>query len=201
MSNKAKWRNFTKEEIEKIVSESYSNREVARKLGYSQDGGGTMASIKKMYEELELDTSHFKGQGWNKNNYNYDIYTENSYKKKGKSFSEPIIALRGRKCEECGIEEWLGKPINLEVHHKDGNRMNNDLNNLVLLCPNCHSYTPNFAGKNNHKDPIPEEQFVQALKDSKTIRKALILLNLTPAGANYDRAHELIDKYNLEHLK
>lgn len=47
MSNKAKWRNFSKEEIEEIVKNSYSNREVARKLGYQQDGGGTMASLKK----------------------------------------------------------------------------------------------------------------------------------------------------------
>jgi len=61
MSNKAKWRNFSREELSEIVKDSYSNREVARKLGYAIDGGGTMASLKKMYEELNLDTSHFKG--------------------------------------------------------------------------------------------------------------------------------------------
>lgn len=47
MSNVAKWRNFSKEEISEIVKTSYSNREVARKLGYVINGGGTMASLKK----------------------------------------------------------------------------------------------------------------------------------------------------------
>lgn len=200
MSNKAKWRNFSKDEISEIVKTSYSNREVARKLGYAIDGGGTMASLKKMYLELNLDTSHFKGQGWNKENYNYDTFAKGTKKKNGKASQQPLIALRGRKCECCGLEEWMGQPINLEIHHVDGNRSNNDLNNLQLLCPNCHSYTPTFAKKNS-KVTVPEEDFVQALQDSRSIRQALILLDLTPAGRNYDRAYELIERYNIVHLK
>ena len=151
MSNKAKWRNFTKEQIEEIVASSVSNREVARKLGYAQDGGGTMASLKKMYEELQIDTSHFKGQSWNKDNYNYDVFTEFSYKKNGSSTAKALIALRGQKCEKCGIETWLDQPINLEVHHRDGDRTNNSLDNLMLLCPNCHSYTNTFARKGDKR--------------------------------------------------
>lgn len=200
MSNQAKWKKFSKEEIEDIVKNSYSNREVARKLGYAQDGGGTLASLKKMYQELNLDTSHFKGQGWNKQNYNYDAYTNGTIKKRGKTTADPIIALRGRKCECCGLTEWQGQPINLEVHHKDGNRSNNDLSNLQLLCPNCHSYTPTFTKKNNNCT-ISEEDFVQALQGSRSIRQALILLDLTPAGRNYDRAYELIERYDIRHLK
>ena len=200
MSNKAKWRNFSREELSEIVKSSYSNREVARKLGYAVDGGGTMASLKKMYEELNLDTSHFKGQGWNKENYNYDTFTNGTKKKNGKSTATPLIALRGRKCECCGLSEWLGQPINLEVHHVDGNRSNNDLSNLQLLCPNCHSYTPTFTRKNQNRT-IPEEDFVQALQESRSIRQALILLDLTPTAKNYDRAYELIERYNIMHLK
>ena len=200
MSNKARWRNFSREELSEIVKSSYSNREVARKLGYAIDGGGTMASLKKMYEELNLDTSHFKGQGWNKENYNYDTFTNGTKKKNGKSTAAPLIALRGRKCECCGISEWLGQPINLEIHHVDGNRSNNDLSNLQLLCPNCHSYTPTFSRKNQNCT-VPEEDFVQALQESRSIRQALILLDLTPAGKNYDRAYELIERYNIMHLK
>ena len=200
MSNKAKWRNFSREELSEIVKSSYSNREVARKLGYAVDGGGTMASLKKMYEELNLDTSHFKGQGWNKENYNYDTFTNGTKKKNGKSTATPLIALRGRKCECRGLSEWLGQPINLEVHHVDGNRSNNDLSNLQLLCPNCHSYTPTFTRKNQNRT-IPEEDFVQALQESRSIRQALILLDLTPTAKNYDRAYELIERYNIMHLK
>lgn len=200
MSNIAKWRKFSREELEDIIKNSFSLREVARKLGYAQDGGGTIASLKRMCEELNFDTSHFKGQAWNRGNYNYDAYQYGVPKKRGKTFSDPIIALRGRRCECCGLEKWLDKPINLEVHHIDGNRYNNDLNNLQLLCPNCHSYTPTFAKKGD-KPEILEEDFVQALREARSIHQALVNLDLVPMGGNYDRAYRLIEKYNLTHLK
>lgn len=50
----------------------------------------------------------------------------------------------GEKCSCCGIEEWNGKPINLEVNHIDGSAYNNVIENLELLCPNCHSQTDTF---------------------------------------------------------
>ena len=51
-------------------------------------------------------------------------------------------------CEYCGIKEWNGKALTLEIHHLDGNRYNNKLDNLVIICPNCHSQTEHFRGKN-----------------------------------------------------
>ena len=195
----AKWRAYTKEQIQEIVNSSSSNREVARKLGYNCNGGGTMESIKKMYQEYEIDTSHFKGQAWNKGNYNYDAFTTNSYKKNGKTLRTPLIQLRGQKCECCGLTEWLGQPINLEVHHINGDRTDNRMENLQLLCPNCHSYTPTFTKKGD-KRKISDEEFVEALLGSSSINQALRFLDLT-AGGNYERAYKLIDEYNIEHLK
>lgn len=49
------------------------------------------------------------------------------------------------KCEKCGIKEWMGEKISLELHHIDGNRGNNCIENLSILCPNCHSLTPNHS--------------------------------------------------------
>ena len=57
------------------------------------------------------------------------------------------------KCECCGNTEWLGQPIPLEVHHKDGNRENNALENFELLCPNCHAFTDSYRGKNSRLNP------------------------------------------------
>jgi len=51
-------------------------------------------------------------------------------------------------CEECNIKEWKGKEITCELHHIDGNRGNNRLENLLILCPNCHSQTPNHSKRN-----------------------------------------------------
>lgn len=158
-----------------------------------------MVALKKMYEEMDLDTSHFKGQGWNKGNYDYSTFAKGEVKRTGKTIVEPLIALRGRKCENCGIEEWLGQPIKLEAHHIDGDRLNNELNNLQLLCPNCHSYTETYCAKRT-ETIVEDEVFAQALKDSPNIRQALIRLGLTPKGGNYTRARELIEKYQISHL-
>lgn len=54
------------------------------------------------------------------------------------------------KCDECGLTEWLGNPITLELEHISGDRFDNRLENLRLLCPNCHSQTETFR-KKKHK--------------------------------------------------
>lgn len=72
-----------------------------------------------------------------------------SFKLKNRLIKEGI---KENKCECCGISEWNGKPLNLELHHIDGNSCNHLLDNLQLLCPNCHSQTDNFRSKNiKHK--------------------------------------------------
>ena len=52
------------------------------------------------------------------------------------------------KCEVCNISEWLGKPINMHLDHIDGNSHNHKLYNLRMICPNCHSQTETYCGKN-----------------------------------------------------
>ena len=50
-------------------------------------------------------------------------------------------------CELCGIEDWCGKPLSFQLHHIDGNNKNNSVDNLQLLCPNCHSQTDTYSNK------------------------------------------------------
>ena len=63
-----------------------------------------------------------------------------------------IINTYGEKCNCCGLSEWNNKPIILEVNHIDGKAYNNIIENLELLCPNCHSQTETFRNKNNNSD-------------------------------------------------
>jgi transposase-like protein len=56
-------------------------------------------------------------------------------------------------CEGCGIEDWRGRPLTLALHHVNGDGCDDRLENLQLLCPNCHSQTENFAGRNRR---LPE---------------------------------------------
>lgn len=54
----------------------------------------------------------------------------------------------GFSSETCGLEEWLGRPLSMALHHVNGEDADNRLENLQMLCPNCHSQTENFAGRN-----------------------------------------------------
>jgi hypothetical protein len=59
-----------------------------------------------------------------------------------------ILEKQGGKCESCGISSWNNKPIVFDLEHKDGNNRNNLENNLCCICPNCHSQTDTYKGKN-----------------------------------------------------
>lgn len=65
-----------------------------------------------------------------------------------KTIKRHVVSSRGNKCEECGITEWNNKTIVFELEHKDGNSENNELTNLSLLCPNCHSQTATYKNRN-----------------------------------------------------
>lgn len=74
----------------------------------------------------------------------------------GKHFENRVIRrfleiLHGYKCSVCGLSEWNEKPITLEVEHKDGNSEDSSPENVCLICPNCHSQTDTYKGKNKGK--------------------------------------------------
>lgn len=126
------------------------------------------------------------------------LFRKYDYPLKGGALNAPLIKIRGRQCECCQNTEWLGQPINLQVHHIDGDRTNNELTNLQLLCPNCHSYTDNFGIKNNkHEQPVSDKELIKALQDNSSIRQALLAVHLSDAGINYKRAKSLIEKHNI----
>jgi DNA-binding CsgD family transcriptional regulator len=61
------------------------------------------------------------------------------------------LGLKRDECERCGIVEWRERPLSMALHHVNGDRLDNRLENLRLLCPNCHSQTGNFAGRNGRR--------------------------------------------------
>jgi 5-methylcytosine-specific restriction endonuclease McrA len=62
--------------------------------------------------------------------------------------------LKEARCERCGLTEWLGKPLPLQLHHVNGDGKDNRPENLQILCPNCHSQTDSWGGRIRRKIPV-----------------------------------------------
>lgn len=201
MGKIALWRQFSDDELKELAKTSTSFAEVATKMGYRKTGS-TTTTLKQVYAQKEIDTSHFLGQSSNKGKFDYERFKYGN-NIKASNMKDALVALKGHKCEKCGLTHWFEQLIPLEVHHNDGDHLNNEIDNLCLLCPNCHALTENWRGKNiskSNSEMITEEDFVKALQESKSVRQALLSLGLTGAGGNYDRAYNLINKYKIIHL-
>jgi DNA-binding CsgD family transcriptional regulator/5-methylcytosine-specific restriction endonuclease McrA len=62
--------------------------------------------------------------------------------------------LKENKCEICGIARWMGKPVSMQLHHRNGDGSDNRLENIQFLCGTCHSQTDTYGGRNGHRSPI-----------------------------------------------
>ena len=99
-------------------------------------------------------------------------------------------------CNKCGVSHWQGFKIPLELEHKDGNNTNNDRENLEGLCPNCHSITDTWRGRNkpsrNGVNEVTDDFLLQCLKETDNIRQGLLKAGIAAKGGNYSRAKRLL---------
>jgi len=150
-------RTYTDEQFIEAVEKSLSWRQVLQKLNLNATGGN-YTSMKNLASRLGTNTEHFTGKGWNKGDRykspskrdTKDILVEDStytstHHLKHRLWKEGLLR---NECYECAITEWNDKPISLQLDHINGKRTDNRLENLRILCPNCHSQTITFAGKN-----------------------------------------------------
>lgn len=151
-------RNFTDEQFIDAVKTSITISEVLRKLGMAQ--GGNQRTVKRLVQELDLDTSHWLGNRHllgRKRSIKPQIPTDkllvdghyhSTHKLKLRLIKENL--LKGE-CYECGISDWQGHKLSLHLDHVNGKNTDNRLENLRLLCPNCHSITDTYCGRNSNK--------------------------------------------------
>ncbi len=105
------------------------------------------------------------------------------------------------KCARCGISSWLGEKITLEYEHKDGNHSNNARDNVECLCPNCHSLTSTWRGRNckkaGRKGKASDEEIINAFIEEGNIHRTLKKLGFAQKGANYARVKRILSFYGI----
>jgi 5-methylcytosine-specific restriction endonuclease McrA len=143
------------DEFRKIVAQAHSYSDCLRALGLGTRGGSSTDVLKRRIKELDCSISHFSRTG-NASNAKYtldEILVENSSYANITRLKSRLIN-EGRmeyKCANCGNEgEWMGQKLTLQLDHINGKNNDHRIENLRFLCPNCHSITDTYAGKNKN---------------------------------------------------
>lgn len=220
--------NFTPEELQNLLDTSNSYGHLLKRIGLNPKGGNpeTLKHIISEYnlstEQLDINRHNLFSEMGKKTNskmridlkdvFDGKVKYQSSYNLLQRLFNE---GYKERKCENCGITEWLGKPIAFHLHHEDGNHNNNALSNLKVLCPNCHSQTDNFAGKSRkaYKDKKDKRKIVSAVKKSlklppitrEELKRKIRSIPFTSIAGEYGVTDNAIrkwcDKYQLPRKK
>ena len=131
------------------------------------DCGGNKGHMKKVIQELNIDTSHFLGQSANKGKsptnkrtreeFLTEVLIKNGVRKCNQDIKKKLIEYNIKQdiCEVCGqVPLWNNKKLILQLDHIDGDNTNNEIVNLRIICPNCHTQTKTYAGRKTTKNNI-----------------------------------------------
>jgi predicted RNA-binding Zn-ribbon protein involved in translation (DUF1610 family) len=153
---------YNREVLVEAVAASVSIAGVLRHLGVPLSGG-MHAHISRRIKFFELDTTHFTGSGHNRGLISPDRLTPDQIlvlRPAGSGRTQPYLLRRALvetgvpyQCSECGVSgDWNGLPLILHVDHVNGNYLDSRPENVRFLCPNCHSQTASWAGRNKRKN-------------------------------------------------
>jgi hypothetical protein len=156
---------ISEETIKNSIEKSKSLAGTLANLGLTIYGGGNYQTLKKYISEHSIDISHFTGKAWNKGKKlppkrPLEDYFSNEHKIGSNNLRKRLLTEKifEHICSSCLQTEWLGKPIPLELHHIDENHMNNSLENLTILCPNCHAIIPMRHKKQKQLEKLEENK-------------------------------------------
>lgn len=142
-------------DVAAAVADNKSMAAAIRQLG-ERPHTGTYKRLRQEVARLDLPTDHWTGQGWclgrkfPERKRPIDDYLVSGRLVASAKLRARLIedGVKEHRCEACGMSEWHGRPIPLELDHINGDRTDNRLVNLRLICPNCHAFTSTYRGRN-----------------------------------------------------
>jgi hypothetical protein len=173
---------------------SISIAQVLRALGM-RVAGGNYSTIKRRIADAGLDTSHWLGGAYlrgKKHSWSRSRPLE-SLLVRGSRYGSHDLKLRLLKaglfkcaCAMCGLAHWLGQAIPLELDHIDGDRENNCIENLRVLCPNCHALTPTYRARNmRHAHIPPLGEIIQGIEKAGGLPQYARSIGVTKDAVRY----------------
>lgn len=136
-------------ELKKVVKDCVSYREVLRKLNIPTSGNNS-STLKRKIKEYNISTEHFTFHSRQQSTKKpVEVFLLKNTQIASSKLKEKLFSsgLKKNICEICGTSSWLGKRLNCQLHHINGDNTDNRLENLQILCPNCHSQTDNYCGQ------------------------------------------------------
>lgn len=158
---------FNSEQLTLLLPSCFNMKQLLLDLGYKKITSGAYKTVKRAIKELGLNLEHFRKTAINLNS------SDDIRRPVAKSIRNQYLEKIEYACEICGLKEWLGIKAVLELHHIDGNSLNNEEENIQALCLNCHSQTPNWRGRaklpaQNKREYVCKKDFIERI-DQKNV--------------------------------
>lgn len=205
----------TDEQFVSLIKNSTNISEVLFKLGYSIKGNSWgFSKVRRRMDELNLSFKDFKGKSslkfGSEKNITYDMLFKENCKHNRSVLRRFIIKnkLLPYKCNVCGVTEWNGRTLSLELDHINGINNDNRIENLRFLCPNCHSQTTTYGSRNQQlnesryeisedlrrlvEDTYEKEKSVKRVSSILSIRRSVVTKIVNESGQKHSNQRYII---------
>ena len=179
---------------------NYCSLECRNSRSWSDEDKKKKSISAKLSEKVKIANSNKPQDYWKnigeirKENHRKQILESKYEDLSFESLRFRILYEQENKCNKCGLDSWLGQELLLELEHKDGNNKNNSRDNLEMICPNCHSLTKTWRGRNKRerRHRVSDKDLLESLLiNNWNMRQSLLDVGLSPKGGNYNRCHKL----------